>query len=212
MTASCRRSRFSIFSRSTALEPAPPTPTSLIAMLRSVSNECSRGSSLRFIAGSGAGKQAFDVGKETVAAPGGGRALVLRAHPIVQQAERRVIAGVAQVLRDPRGRLPQVRRHAEHLGGDLRNARELGRAAGEDHARDAHFGRKRTAEFFLHDLEQLPRACPGDLLDGLARELAVTDGEIAVEPDLLRLVARLDRGAAEPQLEFFRLTLGESQT
>ena len=36
MTASWSRARFSIFSRSTALEPAPPTPTSLMAMERSV--------------------------------------------------------------------------------------------------------------------------------------------------------------------------------
>src|ERR1019366_5941069 len=137
MAASCRRSRFSIFNRSTALEPAPPTPTSLIAMLRSVSSECSRGSSLRFIAGSGAGEKSFDVGKEAVAAAGAGRPLVLRTHAIIKQAERGVIARIAQVLGDPRRRLAQMRRDAEYLGRDLRDSGQLGRAAGEDDPRGA---------------------------------------------------------------------------
>src|ERR1039458_7870436 len=101
MTASWSRSRFSIFRRSTALAPPPPTPTSLIAMLRSVSNACSRGSSLRFMAGSGVGEETFHPGEESAAAARARGFLRLRADAVVKQPQRRVIAGVAEILADP---------------------------------------------------------------------------------------------------------------
>src|SRR4051812_16973352 len=104
MTAICRRSRFSILRRSTALDPAPPTPTSLIAMFLSVRSPCSRGSSLRFMADSGSGEQTFDPGEETARTAGGGGFFRLGAHPVIKQAEARVETRVAQILAHPRRR------------------------------------------------------------------------------------------------------------
>src|ERR1019366_7501152 len=116
MTASWSRSRFSIFRRSTALAPAPPTPTSLIAMLRSVRSACSRGSSLRFMAGSGVGEEPLHAGEESAAAARAHGFLGLRAHAVVKQPQRRVIAGVAEVFADPHRGFAEVRRHIEDAG------------------------------------------------------------------------------------------------
>ena len=61
------------------------------------------------------------------------------------------------------------------------------------------------------DLQELPCPRRGDALDRVPGELPVADREVAVQPDLLALVARLDDGAPEAELELLGLALGEPE-
>ena len=67
------------------------------------------------------------------------------------------------------------------------------------------------AQLFFHHFKQLPGAGRGDLLDCVAGELAVTDGEIPIEPNLLGLVAGLNRRATVSEFQFLRLSLRETK-
>jgi len=62
----------------------------------------------------------------------------------------------------------------------------------------------------VKNLEDLPGAGGRDLLDRHLRKLAVADGVIAIEPDLVALRAALHQGAAMAELHLLGLALGQA--
>ena len=142
----------------------------------------------------------------------GRRFFTLGADPIIKQAKRRVVARIAEIFRHPRGRFAEVSRHVENFGRAFGDVGNFGRAAGQDDARLAGFGREAVTQFLLHDFEQFPNPGRRDLFDGVTRKLAVTDGEVTVEPNFFGFITSLEHGAPVTEFKFIGLAVRETET